>query len=236
MMEHDGADEAGMDDMEGEESLEAMKARLDEMEQEANKLKQMQARVEKEMGQAPGGLDPKEKEEVDSRSVYVGNVDYSCTPEELQQHFKSCGTVNRVTILTDKLGNPKGFAYIEFLEVDAVPNALLLSESELKGRSIKVQAKRTNVPGMKQHRGVEEGESGEEGLVVEGEDEEEVEDSLHIEHLWIILRKYLYARDYGAVQRATNNRRSERNGSGIFRRGPRKEKEDLHTCLFSATR
>eukprot|EP00894_Picocystis_sp_ML_P001386 jgi/Pico_ML_1/51903/g367.t1 len=138
MMEHDGADEAGMDEMEGEESLEAMKARLDEMEQEANKLKQMQARVEKEMGQVPGGLDPKEKEEVDSRSVYVGNVDYSCTPEELQQHFKSCGTVNRVTILTDKLGNPKGFAYIEFLEVDAVPNALLLSESELKGRSIKV--------------------------------------------------------------------------------------------------
>jgi len=32
--------------------------------------------------------------------VYVGNVDYSCTPEELQMHFQSCGTVNRVTILT----------------------------------------------------------------------------------------------------------------------------------------
>lgn len=34
------------------------------------------------------------------RAVYVGNVDYSCTPEELQMHFQSCGTVNRVTILT----------------------------------------------------------------------------------------------------------------------------------------
>lgn len=33
-------------------------------------------------------------------AVYVGNVDYSCTPEELQMHFQSCGTVNRVTILT----------------------------------------------------------------------------------------------------------------------------------------
>ncbi len=32
--------------------------------------------------------------------MYVGNVDYSCTPEELQMHFQSCGTVNRVTILT----------------------------------------------------------------------------------------------------------------------------------------
>jgi RNA recognition motif. (a.k.a. RRM, RBD, or RNP domain) len=37
----------------------------------------------------------------------VGNVDYSCTPEELQLHFQGCGTVNRVTILTDKFGNAK---------------------------------------------------------------------------------------------------------------------------------
>ena len=37
----------------------------------------------------------------------MGNVDYGCTPEELQLHFQACGTVNRVTILTDKLGNAK---------------------------------------------------------------------------------------------------------------------------------
>jgi RNA recognition motif-containing protein len=34
-------------------------------------------------------------------------VDYGTTPEELQQMFANCGTVNRVTILTDKFGNPK---------------------------------------------------------------------------------------------------------------------------------
>lgn len=65
-------------------------------------------------------------------------VDYGCTPEEVQQHFQSCGTVNRVTILTDKFGQPKGFAYVEFVEVDAVQNALLLNESELHGRQLKV--------------------------------------------------------------------------------------------------
>ncbi|KAA3456880.1 Polyadenylate-binding protein 2 [Gossypium australe] len=80
-------------------------------------------------------------------------VDYACTPEEVQQHFQSCGTVNRVTILTDKFGQPKGFAYVEFVEVDAVQNALLLNESELHGRQLKVSAKRTNIPGMKQYRG-----------------------------------------------------------------------------------
>lgn len=70
-------------------------------------------------------------------------------PEELQLHFQSCGTVNRVTILTDKAGQPKGFAYVEFLEPEAVPNAVLLNDSELHARLIKVTAKRTNVPGMR---------------------------------------------------------------------------------------
>ncbi|RYR64524.1 hypothetical protein Ahy_A03g010619 isoform E [Arachis hypogaea] len=80
------------------------------------------------------------------------SVDYACTPEEVQQHFQSCGTVNRVTILTDKFGHPKGFAYVEFVEVEAVQEALVLNESELHGRQLKVLPKRTNVPGMKQYR------------------------------------------------------------------------------------
>ncbi|XP_077235140.1 polyadenylate-binding protein 1 [Tasmannia lanceolata] len=140
-----------------EENLEEMKKRLKEIEEEAGALREMQAKVEKEMGavQDPSGaaVTQAEKEEVDSRSIYVGNVDYACTPEEVQQHFQSCGTVNRVTILTDKFGQPKGFAYVEFVEIDAVQNALLLNESELHGRQLKVSAKRTNVPGMKQYRG-----------------------------------------------------------------------------------
>ncbi|XP_024356763.1 polyadenylate-binding protein 1 isoform X1 [Physcomitrium patens] len=137
--------------------LEEMKKRLKEMEEEAAALRDMQAKVEKEMGavQDSVGKDGSatNREEADARSVFVGNVDYSCTPEEVQQHFQSCGTVNRVTILTDKFGQPKGFAYVEFLEVEAVQNAILLSESELHNRPLKVTAKRTNVPGMKAYRG-----------------------------------------------------------------------------------
>ncbi|KAG4997847.1 hypothetical protein JHK82_028619 [Glycine max] len=139
--------------------LEDMKKRLKEIEEEASALREMQAKVEKEMGavQDSSGTSATqaEKEEVDARSIYVGNVrvDYACTPEEVQQHFQSCGTVNRVTILTDKFGQPKGFAYVEFVEIDAVQNALLLNESELHGRQLKVSAKRTNVPGMKQYFG-----------------------------------------------------------------------------------
>ncbi|XP_022887140.1 polyadenylate-binding protein 1 isoform X1 [Olea europaea var. sylvestris] len=138
--------------------LEDMKKRLQEIEEEAGALRDMQAKVEKETGgaqedSAGSSAAQAEKEEADSRSIYVGNVDYACTPEEVQQHFQSCGTVNRVTILTDKYGQPKGFAYVEFVEIEAVQNAVLLSESELHGRQLKVSAKRTNVPGMRQYRG-----------------------------------------------------------------------------------
>ncbi|KAJ7968245.1 polyadenylate-binding protein 2-like [Quillaja saponaria] len=152
-MENNDIDMAGT---ENNEELDDMKRRLKEMEDEAAALREMQAKVEKEMGSvqdpATAAASQANREEVDSRSVFVGNVDYSCTPEEVQQHFQSCGTVNRVTIRTDKFGQPKGYAYVEFLEVEAVQEALLLNESELHGRQLKVTVKRTNVPGMKQYR------------------------------------------------------------------------------------
>ncbi|GAA0172772.1 translation initiation factor [Lithospermum erythrorhizon] len=135
--------------------LDEMKKRLKEIEEEAAALREMQSKAEKDMGsvQDPNvATSQASKEEVDSRSIFVGNVDYACTPEEVQQHFQSCGTVNRVTILTDKFGQPKGFAYVEFLEQEAIQEAIQLNESELHGRQLKVMAKRTNVPGMKQFR------------------------------------------------------------------------------------
>ncbi|PWA95162.1 hypothetical protein CTI12_AA054090 [Artemisia annua] len=155
-MEGDDVDMAVTDTV---ADLDDMKRRLKEMEEEAAALREMQAKVEKEMS-TTASLDPAaatvnqaNKEEVDARSVFVGNVDYSCTPEEVQQHFQSCGTVNRVTIRSNKFGQPKGYAYVEFVEPEAVQEALLLNESELHGRQLKITAKRTNVPGMKVFRG-----------------------------------------------------------------------------------
>ncbi|TKY44456.1 Polyadenylate-binding protein 3 [Spatholobus suberectus] len=47
----------------------------------------------------------------------------------------------------------KGFAYVEFPEIDAVCSALTLNESVLLGRKLKICPKRTNIPGMKQYCG-----------------------------------------------------------------------------------
>jgi len=48
----------------------------------------------------------------------------------------------------DKFGQPKGFAYVEFVEVEAVQEALQLNESELHGRQLKVSSRtKTNTEG-----------------------------------------------------------------------------------------
>ncbi|XP_055687146.1 polyadenylate-binding protein 2 isoform X1 [Lutzomyia longipalpis] len=135
--------------------LEAIKARVKEMEEEAEKLKQLQSEVNKQMtmgsptGLAPIPLSLDEKIEIDNRSVYVGNVDYGATAEELEAHFHGCGTINRVTILCNRAdGHPKGFAYIEFGSKEYVETALAMNETLFRGRQIKVMSKRTNRPGL----------------------------------------------------------------------------------------
>jgi polyadenylate-binding protein 2 len=81
-----------------------MKRRVQEMEEEAAKLREMQASLDNERHDLR-----ENKEDVDARSVFVGNVDYGASPEEIQAHFQSCGSINRVTILLDKFtGHPKG--------------------------------------------------------------------------------------------------------------------------------
>jgi len=142
-------DVAQDEEMHGEEEIKAMKQRVKDMEDEAAKLREMQASLD----QADHEL-RESKEDVDARSVFVGNVDYAATPEEIQSHFRSAGSINRVTILLDKFtGQPKGYAYVEFTEPSLVNNALQLDDSVFRGRNLKVVLKRTNVPGMARGRG-----------------------------------------------------------------------------------
>lgn len=82
-----------------------MKRRVAEMESEAAKLREMQSQLD----QQSESLQREDREDVDARSIFVGNVDYGATPEEIQAHFQSAGSINRVTILLDKFtGHPKG--------------------------------------------------------------------------------------------------------------------------------
>lgn len=88
----------------------------------------------------------KQTQEVDERSIYVGNVDYNITAKQLKDFFSDCGPINRVTIPSNKEGAPKGFAYIEFMEKEHVKVALSKENLLLNGREIIVKEKRTNIP------------------------------------------------------------------------------------------
>jgi RNA recognition motif-containing protein len=77
-------------------------------------------------------------------NIYVGNLPYSVTEEDLRETFSEFGEILSVTIISDKFsGQSKGFGFVEMpnnSEADAAIKAL--NETSLKGRNIKVnQAK-----------------------------------------------------------------------------------------------
>ena len=134
------------------EDLEAMRDQLAKLEEE--KLNEIKDASISQMSKSAGPT--VNSEEVDARSVYVGNLDYSATCDELQDLFKSCGAINRITILCDKMtGVSKGFAYLEFADGESVAASLLLNGQQLRGRALVVTAKRTNKPAFQ--RGVSRG-------------------------------------------------------------------------------
>ncbi|XP_066438920.1 embryonic polyadenylate-binding protein 2 [Eleutherodactylus coqui] len=131
--------------------LKAIKMRVREMEEETERLKGLTGDETSDENPIAGlpRLSAEEKKEADKRSVYVGNVDYGGTAQDLESHFSSCGSINRITILCDKFsGHPKGYAYIEFAEKNSVEAAIAMDESVFRGRIIKVLPKRTNMPGI----------------------------------------------------------------------------------------
>ncbi|XP_012860338.1 polyadenylate-binding protein 2-like [Echinops telfairi] len=151
-----------MDHADEDPEIEAIKAQARELEDEVDKLKELQKELSQQMNmcslpenESPRFMSFEEKMKADSHSIYVGNVDYRATAEELKAHFYFCGSINRVTILRDKFnGRPKGFAYIEFSDMESARASLSLDDSLFRGRLIKVNPKRTNRPGMNTtHRG-----------------------------------------------------------------------------------
>ena len=77
-------------------------------------------------------------------NIYVGNLSYEVTEEELQQEFMAFGEVTSVRIITDKYtGRPKGFAFVDMASVSEGQAAIDgLNEKTLKDRALKVSAAR----------------------------------------------------------------------------------------------
>ncbi len=77
-------------------------------------------------------------------NIYVGNLSYETTEEDLQQAFEGFGQVESVNIIKDKYsGRSKGFGFVEIPAKDEAQSAINeLNDTELKGRTLKVNEAR----------------------------------------------------------------------------------------------
>jgi len=77
-------------------------------------------------------------------NIYVGNLSYEVTEEDLGQAFKDFGQVESVKIITDKYsGQSKGFGFVEMPSKAEGQSAIDgLNGKELKGRTINVNEAR----------------------------------------------------------------------------------------------
>jgi RNA recognition motif-containing protein len=76
--------------------------------------------------------------------IYVGNLSFDVTEEELRTEFTAFGKVESVSIITDKYsGRPKGFAFVEMPAVSEGQAAITgLNGKNLKDRALTVNAAR----------------------------------------------------------------------------------------------
>lgn len=81
----------------------------------------------------------------DSRSVFVRNVSYDWTPDIIEDFFKNCGTIIRITMFEQKKHSNVGNCYVEFENIQERNNALRLDRSWLLGRRLFIKEKRTNI-------------------------------------------------------------------------------------------
>jgi len=77
-------------------------------------------------------------------NIYVGNLSYDVTEEELRQEFLAFGEVASVNIIMDKYsGRPKGFGFVEMPSVSEGQAAITgLNGKTLKERTLTVNAAR----------------------------------------------------------------------------------------------
>jgi RNA recognition motif-containing protein len=81
--------------------------------------------------------------------LYVGNLPYSATEEELSSLFGQAGTVTSVAIIKDReTGRSKGFAFVEMSSSDEAQKAInLLTGHMLGGRDLRVSIARPREEG-----------------------------------------------------------------------------------------
>jgi cold-inducible RNA-binding protein len=82
-------------------------------------------------------------------NIFVGNLSFQTTQEELHAAFSNYGNVERVNIVTDRdSGQPRGFAFVEMTDRAAAEAAIAkLNGTDLNGRTMNVNEARPKPQG-----------------------------------------------------------------------------------------
>lgn len=82
-------------------------------------------------------------------NIFVGNLSYRTTQDELHAAFGQFGNVERVSIVTDReTGKSRGFAFVEMTDAREAENAIAaLNGAELGGRALNVNEARPRPSG-----------------------------------------------------------------------------------------
>jgi cold-inducible RNA-binding protein len=82
-------------------------------------------------------------------NIFVGNLSYQTTQEDLHAAFATYGNVERVNMITDRdTGQPRGFAFVEMADQQGAQAAIAqLNGAELRGRVMNVNEARPKPTG-----------------------------------------------------------------------------------------
>jgi RNA recognition motif-containing protein len=84
-------------------------------------------------------------------NIYVGNLSYAVTEEDLKKAFDSFGQVSTVKVIKDNLsGRSKGFGFVEMPDKSEAQSAIEgLNGKDLQGRSLNVNEARPRAEGRR---------------------------------------------------------------------------------------
>src|SRR6476660_4518240 len=88
---------------------------------------------------------PQQKGEPEmGRKLYVGNLSFSTTEDELREYFSQAGTPDTVAIITDRMtGRSRGFGFVEMSTDGEASHAIeVLDGKEFQGRPLKINEAR----------------------------------------------------------------------------------------------
>ena len=73
-------------------------------------------------------------------NIYVGNLSFSVTEDELRSAFEAFGAVEKAAVISDKMsGQSRGFGFVEMPNKEEALKAIEgLNGKDLKGRNMKV--------------------------------------------------------------------------------------------------